>query len=284
MAVKIGHARYDENGKAYGGQAGDQTGREVCISDWYKNAKGWVLLRAVPTGAGDLIAYAMERACANDRIGYDQYQRLTLYNAAKPLGFDPGKVTVACETDCSALVRVCMAHAGIHVPNFRTIDQAKILLASGHFDKLTYKTYTERDEYLRRGDILVTQTSGHTVVVLGDGGKAHTLARPYLCRGDAGPVVKTLQNLLKARGYALPKYGADGDFGAETEAAVTLYQTARGLEVDGIVGAKTWAALLETVAVPTYRVIVSGLDATVAANMSEELRRGGFKVVSEVER
>ena len=29
MAVKVGSARIDENGKAHGGQAGDQTGKEV---------------------------------------------------------------------------------------------------------------------------------------------------------------------------------------------------------------------------------------------------------------
>ena len=34
MAVKIGHASIDENGKAAGGKAGDQTGREVCVRDW----------------------------------------------------------------------------------------------------------------------------------------------------------------------------------------------------------------------------------------------------------
>jgi len=31
MAVKIGSERIDENGKAHGGKAGDQTGREVIM-------------------------------------------------------------------------------------------------------------------------------------------------------------------------------------------------------------------------------------------------------------
>ena len=31
MAVKLGSARIDENGKAHGGQAGDQTGKEVSV-------------------------------------------------------------------------------------------------------------------------------------------------------------------------------------------------------------------------------------------------------------
>mgnify|MGYP007007821211 FL=1 len=40
MAVKIGHASIDERGKARGGAAGDQTGKEVCLRDWYD--KNWV--------------------------------------------------------------------------------------------------------------------------------------------------------------------------------------------------------------------------------------------------
>ena len=45
------------------------------------------------------IANCMEAACANDRIGYDQYQRLTFYNEAKAVGFDYAKVEKKCETD-----------------------------------------------------------------------------------------------------------------------------------------------------------------------------------------
>ena len=35
MAVKVGSARIDENGKAHGGKAGDQTGKEVSTQNWY---------------------------------------------------------------------------------------------------------------------------------------------------------------------------------------------------------------------------------------------------------
>ena len=45
MAVIIGSARIDERGKASGGKAGDQTGKEVSTQNWYKHSKGWVLLR-----------------------------------------------------------------------------------------------------------------------------------------------------------------------------------------------------------------------------------------------
>ena len=45
------------------------------------------------------------------------------------------------------------------------------------------------------------------------------------------------------KGYALPKYGADGSFGAETLNAVKNFQKDHGLTVDGIVGKNTWVAL-----------------------------------------
>ena len=45
------------------------------------------------------------------------------------------------------------------------------------------------------------------------------------------------------KGYALPKYGADGSFGAETQTAVKNFQKDHGLMEDGIVGQKTWEAL-----------------------------------------
>ena len=113
MAVIIGSARGDENGGATGGKAGDQTGREVSTQSWYKHSKGWRVFRAKDPAARLKIAQDMEMACDNPHIGYDQNQRLTLYKAADPYGFDCGKVTVDCETDCSALVRVCCAYAGI---------------------------------------------------------------------------------------------------------------------------------------------------------------------------
>ena len=42
----------------------------------------------------------------------------------------------------------------------------------------------------------------------------------------------------------MPKYGADADFGAETETALKAYQKAKGLSADGICGVNTWKKLL----------------------------------------
>ena len=48
--------------------------------------------------------------------------------------------------------------------------------------------------------------------------------RPTLRKGSRGAYVTLLQTALMQKGYALPKYGADGDYGAETAAAVKQLQ------------------------------------------------------------
>ena len=172
MSVKIGSARIDENGRARGGKAGDQTGKEVSTQSWYRHSKGWRVFRAKDPAVAERIAQDMQWACDNSHIGYDQGQRLTLYDVSKPLGFNCNRVKENCETDCSALVRVCCAYAGVKLPNFRTPTEPAALLDSGAFVELKGSKYTDSDKYLKRGDILVTRTQGHTVVVLSNGSKA----------------------------------------------------------------------------------------------------------------
>lgn len=67
---------------------------------------------------------------------------------------------------------------------------------------------------------------------------------PELRRGDKGEVVRAAQILLNGRKCSVGAYGADGDFGPATEAAVLAYQRRNGLDDDGIIGPATWAALL----------------------------------------
>lgn len=178
MSVILGSARIDENGHARGGRAGDQTGKEVSTQKYYVHTKGWRVFRARNPEQAELIAQDMQYACNNKCIGYDQSQRDTLYNVSKPLAFNCGNVTTKCETDCSALVRVCCAYAGINLPNFRTSNEASVLLKSGAFVELKGEKYTKSQKYLRRGDILVTRTQGHTVVVLSNGANAADNAAP----------------------------------------------------------------------------------------------------------
>ena len=67
-----------------------------------------------------------------------------------------------------------------------------------------------------------------------------------LSKGSKGDDVKELQNTLLKLGYALPKYGADGDFGSETQKAVAAFQAAKGLAAqNGTFDEATYKALVE---------------------------------------
>ena len=73
-------------------------------------------------------------------------------------------------------------------------------------------------------------------------GRASGVWRAALVRtGNRGEDVKTLQTKLNALGYDCGD--VDGIFGAKTYAAVVAFQKAMGIGVDGIVGSQTWGAL-----------------------------------------
>ena len=179
MAVKIGHASIDENGKINRGTAGDQTTKEVCTRTWYN--KGWtVLLRPKDPAIAEKMAKACEAGCANAKIGYDQHQRNTLRTQAKAVGFNLAKIATACETDCSAFMAVCAEAAGINMNlayfsgNAPTTATMRVKFkATGAFDVLTDSKYLAGEDYLKRGDILVKEGS-HTVMVLSNGAKVNT--------------------------------------------------------------------------------------------------------------
>jgi phosphatidylserine/phosphatidylglycerophosphate/cardiolipin synthase-like enzyme len=61
--------------------------------------------------------------------------------------------------------------------------------------------------------------------------------------GDRGPAVVKIQQALIDTGFPLPRFGADGIFGAETKVAVQNYQKAHGLSADGIIGPITMGSL-----------------------------------------
>lgn len=244
--VRIGSARFDENGKAAGGRAGDQTGKEVSVQSWYAHKKGWIILRAKDDTTREKIAQCMEAACSNNHIGYDQNQRTWLYQVAQKIGFNVARVTVDCETDCSELVHVCLAYAGIMVPTFNTSTERAVLERTGKFQTITKSTYTQSSEYLMRGDILVTAQKGHTAVVLDNGPKSGRAIECTTVRlNSSGPDVVKMQEALVKKGYMIPTHG-NADM--LTIGALIDFQKKSfpndPKEWDGICGPKTWAKLI----------------------------------------
>lgn len=207
--VKIGHASSDEAKGIKNGRAGDQTGGEVCIRNWY--AKPWrVMLRPKRPDIAEKSAQACEKGCANNRIGYDQNQRNTAHTQAQHAGYNLAKITVNCETDCSAFMTLCAIAGGVkgleytgNAPTTSTMVQA--FIRTGMYDLYTDPKYLTTDQYVKRGDILVTPGK-HTVMVLSDGEKASSgtkqvdeLAREVIA-GKWGSGVTRKQS-LKAAGY-----------------------------------------------------------------------------------
>lgn len=264
MAIIVGSARIDERGKATGGQVGDQTGKEVSTQNFYVHAKGWYVLRAKDANYANKIAEAMKIACANDNIGYDQTGRYGVITN----GINS---KVKTEADCSSLVRACIKYAtGKDVGDFRTTNQVSVLEKSGLFEN--HISYTN-DTKLYNGDILVTKTQGHTVVVV-SGANERTKPAPQptpVTKGrvaklqealnqagarlavdnsygpltksavnkywNSKPVIKWVQQTLNERGYG--KLAIDGSRGPLTRSATKSFQKAKKLVQDGSAGPTT---------------------------------------------
>ena len=74
------------------------------------------------------------------------------------------------------------------------------------------------------------------------------LGSRQLVKGTTGADVRAMQELLMQLGYKLPRYGADGNFGSETLAALKSFQQDHGLTVDGKYGEEAHKALMDAVA------------------------------------
>lgn len=98
------------------------------------------------------------------------------------------------------------------------------------------------------GDSIDTDNTPSTDIPKEDDNKQEstkeTTDMPTLKKDDKGANVKKAQQLLIAKGYSCGSFGADGDFGDGTLSAVKAFQKANNLEVDGVIGEATWAALL----------------------------------------
>ena len=240
MSVRIGHASLNEHGKISGGKAGDQTGKEVCIRNWYK--RDWsVMLRPKNADLAEKSAQACEAGCQNNLIGYSQANRNSLHACAQRVAYNLAKVNNYCETDCSAFMTICAIAGGARNLEYTTnapttSTMRKAFAKSGLYEVHTESKYLTSDKHLKRGDILVAEGK-HTVMVLDNGsGSGSRLLKP----GMKGEDVRQLQVALNAKGYRLVE---DGSFGALTDAAVRDFQRRSGLEADGVVGALTRKAI-----------------------------------------
>lgn len=252
----ISNSGSDERGKYNSGVAGDNTGNEWNLRTWYN--RPWDCVLRHPDEAVRM--KLAELACAaalNDYIGYDQYQRDTYWNQLQKVNYDPSRISVKCESDCSAGVIANTKAVGylLEIPALKNINATYTgnmepgFKAAG-FMVLTESKYLNETEYLLPGDILLNKKS-HTATNITKGSKSSstnnsttsspsTTASTILRKGSTGKEVKKLQEMLNEIGFNLV---VDGEFGYKTDAAVKQFQTKYGLVVDGEYGAKSKAKL-----------------------------------------
>ena len=91
-----------------------------------------------------------------------------------------------------------------------------------------------------------------------------------LKKGSKGNDVRSMQTMLIACGFSCGPDGADGDFGKNTLAGLTAFQTANGLEATGIFDADTWAALEKAyAAIPVPVVSACDVSKVLAVAVAE---------------
>lgn len=210
MAILIGHSSIDERGKIAGGQIGDQTGKEVCTRTWYNG--GWnIVLRPKTESLANKSAKFVEDICGNPNVGYDQYNRNSLYKESVAVNFDGTKVAL-CESDCSALMHVSAIAGGANISygsNGATTRTLRTVLGnSGYYELLTDSKYLTSDKYLKRGDILVKEGS-HTAMALENGATVTptpSITTPqgvnitYAVKIEGGRVLPAVKNLADYAG------------------------------------------------------------------------------------
>ena len=117
-------------------------------------------------------------AALNDHIGYDQSQNRTYLKQLKAVGWDPSRITVDCEADCSAGVCANVTAAGylLGIPALQNhtgtyTGNMRAALTKAGFTLLTDSKYLTSGDYLLPGDILLND-GAHTATNVTAGKKA----------------------------------------------------------------------------------------------------------------
>lgn len=255
----IANCGCDERGLYSGGAAGDQSGREWWVCNWYDYP--WDFVFHHPNKqVRQTMARLATASAQNDHMGYDQADRLTFWYALQDAGYDPSKIKVNCEADCSSGVAAIVKATGYLLNDDRlkaisisstTRNLRPQLIAAG-FELRNGVQYIKGDDYASAGDIWLNEGC-HTTFNVTDGKYAeqtepvndyYTLKVRTLQTGMKGTDVHVLKCILAARTFLKTNKPIGGTFGDVTAAAVTRFQKKAGLAQDAVVGINTWNALL----------------------------------------
>lgn len=170
----ISNSGHDEKNKYSGGAAGDQTGTEWQLRGWYNRPWNCVLRHPNAT-VGKTISNLAIKAANNNNIGYDQGQRYTYWQQLQKVEYDPSKITVKCEADCSSGVIANIKAAG-HLLGIESLQNLNATYTgnlragakAAGFTVLTDSKYLTSEKYLQLGDILLND-SHHVATYVGTG-------------------------------------------------------------------------------------------------------------------
>lgn len=170
MTIRIAHASISEHGTVNGSK-GDQTGREVCIRNWWNFGYSYVLRVKNDQIRAKMIQNAIDGA-NNNNIGYSQADRNSLHTLLRANGYN-FKTVGRCNTDCSAFITAICIGAGLtsleysgNAPTTSTLKSA--LLNTGMFEIFTKSDLLNTDKNLLQGDILLAP-GNHVVIALDTG-------------------------------------------------------------------------------------------------------------------
>lgn len=216
--VKISNCGHDERGRYAGGKAGDQTGTEYQIMNWY--SRPWLcVLRFNDAKIATMIADMATKAAQNNLIGYDQgtagnsNDRYSFWRHLKASNYDPAQITVACESDCSASTAAIVKGAGYRLNNARlkavsiylTTRNMRAAMKIAGAKVLTDRKYLTSGDYLKAGDILLNDNH-HVAIAVTTGAKANTLSASTILSKTPKWVGKVTANTLNVRTWAGTEY------------------------------------------------------------------------------
>lgn len=176
------------------------------------------------------------------------------YNAAQDVAVEGlyrtcsrrGGISTLPDTPGVCVFMANMGHVGVYIGNGEVVE------AMGHaYGVVKTKVagrgwaYWGMPEWISYDEAAHNGPSGTPATTEAD----FKLSFRILREGCVGEDVKSLQLMLKVRGYQCGYYGAngdgaDGEFGAATKKQLISYQRVNGLEPDGEAGPDTMSALL----------------------------------------
>lgn len=162
--MKCAWASIDENKKTHGGKAGNQSGSELKTGSYYDFGQKYII-RAKDPDIAYLIADAIYQIVIKRCVGYDQWQRETLYVALEAIGWDAAALDTLCECDCSELAICginCAVKRALIAADTYSGNIIERCVNTGLFKKMTIKKNT----VIKQGDIIVAPGK-HVIVAIG---------------------------------------------------------------------------------------------------------------------